>query len=53
MSRQRLTKWWVGLKMDLKKFWPAFSSVNTLLPKSHCPLLDLSVLCGVNTKWFL
>jgi len=43
-SRQRRTKWWVGLKMDLKCFWPDFSSVNTLPPKSQCPLLDLSVL---------
>jgi hypothetical protein len=45
MSRQRLTKWWVGLKMDLKKIWPDISSVNTLPPKSQCDVLDLSVLC--------
>ena len=43
-SRQRRTKWWVGLKMDLKNFWPDFSSVNTLPPKSQCGVLDLSVL---------
>jgi len=43
-SRQRRTKWWVGLKMDLKKFWPDFSSVNNLPPKIQCDVLDLSVL---------
>ena len=44
VSRQRLTKWWVGLKMDLKKIWPDFLSVNTFPPKSQCDVLDLSVL---------
>ena len=43
-SRQRRTKWWVGLKMDLKIFWPDYSSVNTLPPKSQSDFLDLSVL---------
>ncbi len=44
MSRQRQTTWWVGLKMDFKKFWPDFLSVNTFPPKRQCELLDLSVL---------
>ncbi len=30
--------------MDLKNFWPDFSSVNTLPPKSQYDVLDLSVL---------
>ncbi len=50
MPRQRRTKWWVGLKMNLKIFWPDFSSINTLPPKSQCPLLDLSVLCHTPSK---
>ncbi len=53
-SRQRRTKWWVGLKMDRKKFWPDFLSVNTLPPKSQCEVLDLSVLycLGIQLYFF-
>ena len=47
-SRQRRTKWWVGLKMDLKNFWPAFSSVITLPPKSLCDVFALSVLAKLH-----
>jgi len=33
--------------MDLEIFWPDFSSINTLPPKSQCGVLDLSVLNNV------
>ncbi len=49
-SRQRRTKCWVGLKMDLKKFWPDFLSVKTFPPKSQCGVLDLSVLFFVTYR---
>jgi len=38
--------------MDLKIFWPDFSSVNTLPPKSQCDVLDLSVLFDVLQYFF-
>ncbi len=45
---QKEREWWVGLKMDLKKNWLDFLSVNTFPPKPTILLLDLSVLFWIN-----